>query len=67
MRKVLERREKFRQNYLKRKASGKQQEYDRRYREKHNARIAANKAAVLADGAVLGASALAPVAVGAVQ
>ncbi len=59
--KVLERREKFRQAYLKRKASGKQQAYDRRYRERHNARIAANRAAVLADGAVLGASALAPV------
>jgi len=34
LRKVLELREKFRQNYLKRKASGKQQEYDRRTAEK---------------------------------
>jgi DNA invertase Pin-like site-specific DNA recombinase len=63
LRKVLERREKFRQNYLKRKASGKQQEYDRRYREKHNARIAANKASLFEDGAVLGAAALAPLPV----
>ena len=63
LRKVLERREKFRQNYLKRKASGKQQEYDRRYREKHNARVAANKAALFEDGAALGANALAPVTV----
>ena len=31
LRLTLERREKYRQNYLKRKASGKQQEYDRRY------------------------------------
>ncbi len=61
LRKVLERREKFRQNYLKRKASGKQQEYDRCYREKHNARIAANKAALFEDGAVLGANAFAPI------
>ena len=63
LRKVLERREKFRQNYLKRKASGKQQEYERRYREKYQARIAANKAALLEDGAVLGAAALAPLPV----
>lgn len=61
LRKVLERRKKYRQLYLKRKESGKQQEYDRRYREKHDARIAANKAALLEDGAVLGADALAPV------
>ena len=67
LRLTLERREKYRQNYLKRKASGKQQEYDRRYREKHNARIAANKAALFEDGAVLGATALAPVPVAAAR
>jgi DNA invertase Pin-like site-specific DNA recombinase len=66
LRKVLERREKFRQNYLKRKASGKQKEYEQRYNEKRIARLAANKAALLEDGAVLGANALArvPVSVG---
>ena len=63
LRQVLERREKFRQNYLKRKASGKRQEYDRRCREKHNARIASNKASLFEEGAVLGANALAPMAV----
>jgi len=63
LRKVLERREKFRQNYLKRKASGKQKEYEQRYDEKRKARLAANKAALFEDGAVLGANALAPVAV----
>ena len=60
---ILERRELFRQNYLKRKASGKQKEYDRRYREKHNARIAKNKASLFEDGAVLGANALTPLPV----
>jgi len=60
----LELREKFRQNYLKRKASGKQQEYDRRTAEKKRAQIAAGRAAMLGDGFVLGANALAPVAVG---
>jgi len=60
--KVLERREKFRQNYLKRKVSGKQKEYEQHYNEKRKARLAANKAALFEDGAVLGANALAPVA-----
>jgi len=37
IRKVLEQREKFRQNYLKRKASEKQKEYEQRYNEKKDA------------------------------
>ncbi len=60
---IWERRERFRQNYLK-QASGKQQEYDRKYAEKHKARLDAKRAMMLEDGAVLGARALAPVAVG---
>jgi hypothetical protein len=63
----LERREKYHQNYLKRKANGKQQEYDRHYREKHQARIAANKASLFEDGAVLGAAAVAPLPVAVAQ
>ncbi len=64
LRRALERREKFRQNYLKRKASGKQKEYEQRTAENRKARIAANKAALFEDGAVLGANALVPAAVG---
>lgn len=37
----LARQEKLHQNYLKRKASGKQQEYDRRYNEKRKAKMKA--------------------------
>jgi len=64
LRKVLELREKFRQNYLKRKASGKQREYDRRAAEKKRAQIAAGREAMLEDGFMLGANALAPVGAG---
>gem|GEM_PF-489774 len=60
---ILQRREKYRQNYLKRKESGKQAEYDRRYKEKVKARKAAVKAQLLEDGVVLGASSVAPVPV----
>jgi len=60
---ILQRRAKYRQNYLKRKANGKQAEYDRRYKEKVKARKAATKAALLEDGVVLGASSVAPVPV----
>jgi len=63
LRRVLERREIFRQNYLKRKASGKQKIYEKRYDEKRKARLAANKVALFEDGAVLGATALAPLPV----
>jgi len=59
-RRILERRERFRQNYLKRKASGKQKEYEQRYEEKRKARYAANKTALLAEGTVLGSDALTP-------
>ena len=44
-----ERKEKLRQAYLRRKASGQQQEYDRKYREKRKARIEAEKAALRAE------------------
>jgi len=63
LREVLGRREKFRQNYLKRKTSGKQQEYDRRVAEKRKKQIAAYKAALLKDGSVLGVASLAPLPV----
>ena len=59
-RRILERRERFRQNYLKRKASGKQKEYEQRYEGKRKARYAANKTALLAEGTVLGSDALTP-------
>ena len=59
-RKIMERRERFRQNYLKRKEIGKQQEYERRYNEKRKARYAASKAALFAEGAILGSDALTP-------
>ena len=64
---ILERRELFRQNYLKRKASGKQKEYERRTYENRKTRIAAYKAAMFEDGAVLGSAALAPLPVSANQ
>ena len=57
---ILERRELFRQNYLKRKASGKQQEYERRTNARRKEKLAAYKTAMLEDGVVLGANALAP-------
>ncbi|HOG02136.1 MAG TPA: hypothetical protein PK438_07725 [Clostridia bacterium] len=63
LRKILERREKFRQNYLKRMAGGKQKEYEQRTAENRKARIATNKAALFEDGDMLGANALVPVAV----
>jgi hypothetical protein len=61
-RKQLERRERLHQAYLKRKANGKQQEYERRYNERRKANLAANRAALFAEGAVLGANAAAPFA-----
>ena len=48
-RKEQERKEKMRQAYLRRKASGKQQEYDRKYNEKRRARMQAEKAALRAE------------------
>ena len=63
-RKILERRERNRQNYQNRKANGKHKEWERKYAEKRKARLNENKAALLEDGAVLGANALAPLAVG---
>jgi hypothetical protein len=60
LREALARQEKYHQAYLKRKASGKQQEYDRRAAEKKKVQIAANKATLLEDGAVLGSNALTP-------
>ena len=48
-RKEQERKEKLRQAYLRRKASGKQQEYDRKYNEKRRARMQAEKAALRAE------------------
>ena len=47
-RKAQERKEKLHQAYLRRKATGKQQEYDRKYNEKRKARIEAEKAALRA-------------------
>ena len=48
------------QNYLKRKANGKQKEWEQSYNEKRKARYAENKAALFAEGATLGANALTP-------
>ena len=61
-RKLLEWRERLHQNYLKRKANGKQKEYEKRYNEKRRARMSENKAALFAPGAVLGANAAGPFA-----
>ena len=47
-------------NYLKRKANGKQKEYERRYEEKRKARMIEKKAALFADGVVLGADSALP-------
>ena len=51
---ALERRERNRRNYLKRKENGKQAEWEQRYAEKRKAQQAKNKAALLEAGAVLG-------------
>jgi len=64
LRKVLDRREEFRKNHLKRRVSGKQKEYERYYNPKRQARLAANKTALFEEGAVLGANALSPAAAG---
>jgi hypothetical protein len=61
LRKVMERCRMFRQNYLKRKAGGKQKEYEQRYNEKRKAMLVESKAALFENGAVLGAGVLAPV------
>ena len=58
--KIAEKKERLHQNYLKRKANGKQREYEKRYEPKRKARIETNKAALLAEGAVLGANAITP-------
>lgn len=58
-RKKKETKERMRKNYLMRKASGKQQEYERRYAEKRKARYAEKRAAFLEQGAVLGSDSLA--------
>jgi hypothetical protein len=55
-RKVLERREKLRQNYLKRKASGKQKEWEEKYKPIREARQAEKKVELFAEGAVLGST-----------
>ena len=58
-RKTLERRERLHQAYLKRKANGKQAEYEQRYNERRRANYAAKKAALFDEEAVLGAGAAA--------
>ena len=55
------------QNYLKRKANGKQKEWEKRYEPKRKARLEEKKAALFADGAMLGADSLAPLPVNPVQ
>jgi hypothetical protein len=45
-------------------SNGKHQEWEKRYAEKRKAQLEVNKAALLQDGAVLGANALAPLAMG---
>ncbi len=62
-RKIEERKDRLHQNYLKRKANGKQKEYEQRYEEKRKARYAEKRAALFAEGAVLGASPTPPAAV----
>ena len=49
MRKCEERRSKMHQYYLRYKTSGKQQEYDQRYGERHKAKIEADNAAIHAE------------------
>ena len=46
---ILQLREKYRQNYLKRRANGKQAEHDSRFKERVNARKASVKAELLED------------------
>jgi hypothetical protein len=46
----------MRENYLKRKASGKQKEWEERNAPKRKARYEANKAVLLEQGKVLGAT-----------
>jgi DNA invertase Pin-like site-specific DNA recombinase len=60
-RKILERRERMHQNYLKRKESGAQKRWEEKYAPKRKARKAENQAALFAEGATLGAGVLAPV------
>ena len=55
------RKDRLHENYMKRKASGKQKEWELGYEERRKARYAENKATLLAEGATLGANALAPV------
>jgi hypothetical protein len=66
-RKLLERRERLHQNYLKRKANGKHQEWERRYSERRREKYAERKAALFVEGAVLGANAAAPFAAASAQ
>lgn len=59
-RKTAARKDRLHQNYLRRKANGKQQEYEKRYEEKRKARYAEKKAALFVEGVVLGAGAALP-------
>lgn len=59
LRKKQERKEKLHQAYLNRKASGKQQEYEREYNAKRKARVEGRKAALRAEDMKKGVYAIA--------
>ena len=59
---LLERRERLHEAYLMRKANGKQKEYERRYNERRRKLRAEHKAAMFAEGVVLGANTVGPFA-----
>jgi len=61
-RKKEERKDRLHQNYMKRKESGKQKEWERNYEPRRKARLEEKKAALLADGVTLGADIFAPAA-----
>jgi len=60
LRKKLANRERLRRNYQRYKNSDKYKEWQKRYEPIRKARLEATKAALLAEGAVLGANAAAP-------
>jgi hypothetical protein len=66
-RKKEETKDRLHRNYLRRKESGKQKEWERKYAPRRLARYAEKKAELFAEGAVLGAASLAPLPVNDVQ
>jgi hypothetical protein len=66
-RKKEETKDRLHRNYLRRKASGKQKEWERNYEPRRKARLEEKKAALFTDGAVLGKDSFAPLPVNTVQ